>query len=144
MTIIIEALRWGVAAFSAWLLAFIIPITPFLIFTIVLVLSDLYTGTKAALHRKETLHSRGFRRSIEKIVLYFLGILLSKGLEDTFGLQFHLPYVVAGLIALTEFKSNIENISQVTGVDLWTNIVQKLPSLSDFMKKKNADDGKEE
>jgi hypothetical protein len=78
---ILEALRWFVTALLMWTMALIVPVAPFLIFTTCLVLCDLYTGTRAAIHRKEVLHSKGFRRSIEKIVLYFLAILLSAGME---------------------------------------------------------------
>jgi uncharacterized membrane protein len=128
----------------SWLVQFISPLAPFLIFTTFLVLTDLYTGVKAARKRNEVIHSKGLRRSVTKISLYFAAILLARGMEIVFlspkGFDFDLTYIVAGLIALTEFKSNLENISTVTGVPFWEKITEKIPSLEDFYSKKSKDD----
>jgi hypothetical protein len=103
------------------------------------------TGTVAAKHRGEVIHSRGLRRSIVKITLYFTAILLSEGFEKVFGLDIDISYMVAGLIAITEFKSNLENIGEVTGIDIWSKIAEKLPSLTDILPtKKSAEQPKEE
>jgi phage-related holin len=128
----------------SWLIQFITPLASFLIFTTCLVLVDLYTGVQAAKKRGEVIHSKGFRRSITKISLYFAAVLLARGMEIVFlspkGFDFDLTYIVAGLIALTEFKSNLENISTVTGVPFWEKITEKIPSLNDFYSKKKDDD----
>lgn len=105
--------------------SFVVPTSPFLIFTIVLVFCDLYTGTRAARKRNEVIHSRGLRRTIDKIVLYFIAILLTEGMKKVFNLdfgKFDITYLTAFAIALTEFKSNIENIQVVTGVNIWEKI----------------------
>jgi phage-related holin len=140
MTGILKILSWLCTAFASWFLAFVTPIAPFLTFVIVLVVMDLFTGTRAAVHRKETIHSRGLRRSVEKIALYFVAILLSKATEAVFVVDWSIPYIVTGLIASTELKSNFENISQVTGVDIWARLVAKLPSLGDLLPPKKEGD----
>jgi phage-related holin len=133
-------LKLLLTAFGSWLLAFVLPSAAFLIFTTVLVFADLLTGTMAAKHRGEIIHSRGLRRSIVKIVLYFTAILLSEGFETVFVLGIDISYMVAGLIAITEFKSNLENIGQVTGIDIWSKIAEKLPSLTDILPNKKDKD----
>lgn len=132
----ITYLKLVLAAFGSWLLAFVLPSASFLIFTTVLVFADLLSGTIAAKHRGEAIHSRGLRRSVVKISLYFLAILLSEGFEKVFILDIDISYMVAGLIAVTELKSNMENIGEVTGIDFWTIIAQKLPSVTDLLPKK--------
>lgn len=128
--------KMAIVAFAAWAMSFIMPVLPFLIFTIVLIFADLYTGTQAAKHRGEVIHSRGLRRSVVKINLYLTAILLSKAFDNVFSFGLDLTYVVSALIAVTELKSNFENIGEVTGIDFWERIADKLPSLNDIFKKK--------
>lgn len=106
--------------------AFLIPLIPFLGMVFVLVFVDFLTGIRAAKARKELITSGGMKRTIEKITLYFAAIMLSEGMSKVFFAGAPITYVVATYIALTEFKSNIENISTVTGIDLWKKIVSKI------------------
>jgi len=126
-----------------WLWAQIVPVAHFLGFTVVLVVLDLYTGVRAARHRKEPIRSHGFSRTTEKIALYFVAILLSHGMHQVFfapmGVKFDLVWLVAGLISLTEFKSNLENIGTVTGMDIWGSISQYIPKLTMPKIKKDKD-----
>jgi hypothetical protein len=116
------------AAILSWVLQFIMPIWPFLAFTVFACFADLFTGTQAARHRGEVIHSKGLRRSIKKISLYFAGILLAEGVMVVFfGGGKGLTWMTAGLIALTEVKSNFENISTVTGVDIWSQWADRIP-----------------
>lgn len=108
------------------IVAFLIPLIPFLGMVFVLVFVDLLTGIRAARKRKEDITSGGMKRTIEKITLYFAAIMLSEGMSQVFFAGAPITYVVATYIALTEFKSNIENISTVTGIDLWKKIVSKI------------------
>lgn len=116
-------------AFVGWLVAFLFPIAGFLAFTTFLVLADLITGTRAAVKRQEKLTSRGFRRTVEKLTLYFIAILAAHGMSIVFfdGHQFApLAYLTAFAIALTEFQSNVENIETVTGVHIWREVKERL------------------
>jgi phage-related holin len=119
--------------FALWVYAwaFIAPVSHFLLFTVALVLCDLYTGVLAAKKRGEALRSRGFYRSVQKITLYYVAILLSHGMKHVFfvGLDFDIVWMVAGIISLTEFKSNLENVATVTGTDIWTLIANYIPRL---------------
>jgi phage-related holin len=136
-----EFLKYLGVGLSAWAMGFIMPISSFLVFTVALVVMDFMTGVQAARHRGEKLRSRGFMRSVQKITLYFAAIMLARGMDTVFfspkGMFFDLTWLVAILIAITEFKSNLENISAVTGVGFWRVISERLPS---FLKiKKNGE-----
>lgn len=114
-----------VGSIGGWMLSKIMPIAPFLAFTIVLVFCDLITGLMAAKKRKETIHSKGLRRTVQKIVLYFIAIILSQGIKEVFMQSMPITYMVAFIIAIAEFKSNIENIEAVTDIKIWSFIQDK-------------------
>lgn len=119
----------GVA--GAWFASFFAPIGGYLALVVTLVMADLYTGIKAARKREEVINSKGLRKSIGKISLYFLAIILSRGMEVIFfegrWINDHIPltYLVAGFISAVEFQSNIENISAMTGINIWEKIKGK-------------------
>ena len=115
-----------------------LPIAKFLVITFALVLLDTYTGVRAAKARGESIRSNGLRRAIDKVVLYFIGILLSEGMIWAFGFplefevldkQMSLTYVVAAAICYIEYKSNIENIEDVTGAKIWDYVGERVKSL---------------
>ena len=121
---------------AGYVVSFQAPVQPFLILVVVLVGVDLYTGIKAAKHAgryKNSKASEGWRRTVNKIVLYFIAILLSEGFVQVFaeGVPYFPPltYIVAFYICSIEFKSNLENISEVTGVDLWLAVRDKIKDL---------------
>jgi phage-related holin len=113
-----------VYAFFAWVASFLTPLAPFLILVICLVFADLYTGLKAARFRKESISSRGLGRTVEKFTLYFIAILASEGLTVVLLPNVQFAYIAAFTISITEFKSIIENVEEVTGVKIWTIIKQ--------------------
>lgn len=111
---------------AAWLVSFVTPVWPFIMLSTMLVLVDLYTGTRAAKKRGETLTSRGYKRTVEKIVLYFAAIILSEATWYVFKLPLDITYIAAFTICLSEIKSIFENIHTITGVNIWQNIVEGL------------------
>jgi phage-related holin len=137
-------MQFNVLAFlksAAWsvgtmLLDLFIGVKPFVLFTIFITLIDMYTGTRAATFRGETLNSKGFRRTVTKLLLYMCAILMSRAFEVVFldgtDFSFNLVWIVSGIIALSEMKSNFENIGTVTGIDFWSVIANKMPSLKDW------------
>lgn len=92
----------------------------------ILVLADSYTGLRAARKRKERIHSRGLSRAVGKVSLYLLGIILSRMMELIFFPSIPLSSIVAGYIGVVEFKSNMENISEATGIDIWKALIDKI------------------
>lgn len=133
-------LKTALAATWIWVFNLLLPVGHFMMMTMLLVVADFITGITAARHRGEALRSKGFRRTVLKTVLYCLAILLSHGMDMVFfqpkNLSFDLVWIVAGLIGLAEFKSNLENIAVVTGVDIWARIADRIPGLPKIPKEK--------
>lgn len=116
---------------------FVLPISDFLIIMLALVICDWVTGIRAARKRGESIAAAKMGKTIEKMALYFIALLLSEGMRRTFLPEFPITYITALSISITEFKSNIENIESVTGVQIWDSIKGKLSeALSAIGKKK--------
>ena len=104
--------------------SFIIPIKSFLLFTVFVVFADTVTGIMAAKKRGEEITSKGLYRTTEKIVVYFVSILIFEGAKNTFSIPFPITYMVASMIAGTELFSIAENVKRITGVNLGTVIIR--------------------
>ena len=100
-----------------WVASFFLPIKGFLIFTIFVVFADMGTGIIAARKEQQKINSKGLYRTMEKIVVYFCGILIFEGARNTFSLP-NITYMAAFLIATVELYSISENIKRITGVNL--------------------------
>jgi hypothetical protein len=84
----------------------------------------------AAFKRGERINSRAMRSTIEKTIFYFIAILLSELVKIVFLVgvdSFALTFVVASYIAIREFWSCLENISDITGTDIIGGIMDKVP-----------------
>lgn len=108
---------------------FVLPISDFMIIVVALVTADWITGMRAAVKRGEPIVAAKMGKTIEKTALYFIALLLSEGMRRTFVPEFPITYVTALSISITEFKSNIENIETVTGVQIWAYLKDKFPAL---------------
>jgi uncharacterized membrane protein len=106
------------------LFSFFLPIKHFLIFTIFVVFADTVTGIMAAKKRNEPITSKGLYRTSQKVVVYFVGIMIFHGASVTFGLPSQIVYSVSFLISFTELYSISENIKSITGVNLATTILK--------------------
>jgi uncharacterized membrane protein len=104
--------------------SFFIPIKGFLLFTVFVVFADTITGILAARKRGEPITSKGLYRTSQKVVVYFVGIMIFEGARNTFSLPFNITYMVAFTIATTELYSISENIKSMTGVNIGTLILR--------------------
>ena len=109
--------KWW-AYLIAGAIAFFMPILSLLIATGILICADMVTGMFAAYHRKEKICSKKMGATVTKTILYFIAIILAHVMERLFWEGSKISTVVAGIFALIEFKSNLENISVVTGINL--------------------------
>jgi uncharacterized membrane protein len=107
-----------------WIASFFIPIKGFLIFTIFVVAADMATGIMAARKEQQKINSKGLYRTTEKIVVYFVSILIFEGAKKTFSIPVPITYMVAMMIAATELFSIAENVKRITGVELGTLILR--------------------
>ena len=128
-TIIINLLRQGyeLIAFSlccGFVASFFIPIKGFLLFTIFVVFADTISGVLASKKQAIEINSRGLYRTIEKIIVYFLSILIFEGAKQTFSIPLNISYMVASMIAVVELTSISENVKKITGVNLGTFILR--------------------
>jgi uncharacterized membrane protein len=106
------------------LFSFFFPIKHFLIFTIFVVFADTVTGIMAAKKRNEAITSKGLYRTSQKVVVYFVGIMIFHGASVTFGLPSQIVYSVSFLISFTELYSISENIKSITGVNIGTLLLK--------------------
>lgn len=104
----------------------IMPISHFLLATLILVVADLITGIQASIRQKKKIESAGLRRTIIKAVYYFMAILLAQLMQEVYFSKIPLVYITSAFIAITEFKSNLENISIITGTPLGKAIMNWL------------------
>jgi uncharacterized membrane protein len=106
------------------LFSFFLPIKHFLIFTIFVVFADTVTGIMAARKKGEAITSKGLYCTSQKVVVYFVGIMIFEGAKNTFSLPLNITYMVAFTIATTELYSISENIKSMTGVNIGTLILR--------------------
>ena len=113
---------------AASLMGFLVPVFNLLLATGVLVFADLLTGICAAKKRGEKIESKKLGKSITKCVFYYLAIILGHVMEVVFLNDLPIAKITAGIIATVEFKSNMENIGAITGIDFIKAIKNKLDS----------------
>ena len=106
LTTILTAIGW-----------FLLPIAWYLVFTVVLVVADLYTGWRASNMR---FISRGVRKTIDKLIAYFIAILIAHAFDLLYLADGGLivSFAVSSVIASTEMLSVYENIQRQTGTGL--------------------------
>jgi hypothetical protein len=82
----------------------------------------------AAKKRGELITSAGFRRSISKLLIYELALILAFLAEHYMIDLLPITKMVSGLVAVTELKSIYENLDSIGGGDLLKSIISKLGS----------------
>lgn len=104
-----------------------LPIKATIITVMVLTMADLIAGVLAARRRKEAITSSGFKRTVIKILAYEVVVALGYLTQQYMtGDLVPIVKILAGLIGMTELKSVIENLQDITGVPLMKLIVEKL------------------
>jgi phage-related holin len=117
-------------ALVAWIWGLILPLWPFLVLLVWLVVADMLTGVWAAKVRKEAITSNAMRRTIIKYSAYFICVLSASGMEKVFALyDLNITFICALLACLTEFKSILENAETITGVPFGNKLLQYLPDV---------------
>jgi len=113
-----------------YIVFFFAPITIAIIGLTVLIFADVITGCKAAQVRGEEIRSNRMARTVSKIIFYSVAIMLSRLMEVAFIDFMPVAKLTAGYIAIVEFKSNLENIAVITGVDIWKHLMTKIEGWS--------------
>jgi hypothetical protein len=126
-------------------MGFFLPMWSFLGYILALVIADMYTGyrgNKAEAIRDNTgkntrFNSEGVGNTWDKLIGYFIGIALCRGMELLFipEMQFNdsefmpLVYSAAGIVSVRELKSVFENIEKMTGTDLWSSMGSSIENI---------------
>lgn len=113
-------------------LAFLLPVKPFVMAVYALLIADMILGIWASRVYKESFTARKLGRSIGKFVTYSLAIILAQIMVNTFFdgavVLGSMTYVVALFICSIEFRSALENIALISGVELWATVSSFLSS----------------
>lgn len=112
------------------------PIHAIIISVGILILADMITGILAARKRGEPISSAAMRRTVSKMFIYQLTVI-SGFLLEKYLLSEIIPVakIVAGVIGMVEFKSMLENVNKITGIDILSELMKKLGSANDQSKK---------
>lgn len=108
------------------------PIHSMIIATGVLIIADMILGIWAAKKRGEKITSAGMRRTISKFFVYQI-VLITGFVIEIWLLQglFPISKLVAGVIAVVEGKSLLENANTIYGSPIFKDIIEKLGSTND-------------
>lgn len=112
---------------GAALLVLFAPIKATLVTVMVLTIVDLIAGILAAIKRKEKITSSGLKRTVVKILAYEIVVCLGYITEQYMtGDLVPVVKMLAGLIGITELKSVLENIEEITGIPVLQLLIDKL------------------
>jgi len=110
------------------LLAILAPAKAMLITALTLIMIDLITGVIAARKRGEPITSAGLGRSISKLLVYELALVIGFITQTYMLPEVPVASIISGYIGLTECTSCLENINEISGNNLLKSIVDKLSS----------------
>jgi hypothetical protein len=115
--------------------AVLAPIHTILLTVGITIFGDLVTGVWAANKRGEKISSAGLRRTISKIVVYNLAIVLGFIIEKyLLGDILPVSKIAAGLIGATEGLSIFENLNSISGNNVFKSLIDKLGSVNQLPK----------
>jgi phage-related holin len=116
--------------FGVYLMVIFTPIMSTFLWLGVFILFDLITGILKTKKAGEPLNSKKMSQTATKTLMYFMLIIASHIIDTQFFIGVFLPIKIAqlasGFLAVTEFKSITENISEVLGVPIWQYIKDKI------------------
>lgn len=109
------------------------PIKGALATVLILCLADLVFGVIAARKRGESITSAGIGRTVVKLCVFEVSILLAFLAEKYLALSTVIPAVniLSALVATTELLSVYENLNSISGQKLLASIISKLGSVND-------------
>jgi phage-related holin len=126
------------------IIPFITPVSGYILFMVMAIAADTITGILAAHKTNEKITSKGIWRSIEKIVIAGLAIMLCHGFQTLFLDDIPLTKGVSAIIAFAELKSNLENYKKITGVEVGSLILDRVKEIiMPVLKSKNKSQGTE-
>lgn len=97
-----------------------------------LILADLVLGLIAAYRAKQPITSAGLRRTIVKLFVYEMAIILGY-IAQTYLIHDLIPVasIISGFIGMTEVVSCMENLNAISGNNLLESLIKKLGSANE-------------
>lgn len=102
------------------------PVSPVLATALILVVVDLLTGVVAAKKKGEVINSRGLRRSVTKLFIYEIALMVAFLAGQYLLMELPVLKIVASMIGLTELRSVFENLSVISDEPVIKLLVGKL------------------
>lgn len=124
-----------------WLFIFTRPTHDSMLAVLALVVADLIAGIWAAKKRGEKITSYGLRRTASKVLAYEMVVLCSWIVEQQFVPGIPLMKAMAGFCAIAELKSVTERLGEITGLDFWNALKERIQPLVKPPTEKTKDDG---
>lgn len=109
-----------------WLAMYFSPTYSIMLSIAFFVLVDMYTGIRAAQKRGESVNSKKLRDTVSKFVDYGVGVIVACFIQKQFLPDVPAMQLVAGLINYIEIKSINENIYDITGVNMFQVVLDRL------------------
>lgn len=110
------------------LLAVFAPAKSMILSSLFLVLLDLVTGLMAARKQNIPITSSGLRRTISKIAVYEIAILIAFIAQQYLIKEIPVANIAASFVGLTELTSCLENIDIIGGGGLLKKLISNLGS----------------
>ena len=105
------------------------PAKAMILSSLALVLIDLITGVWAAKIKGEVITSSGLRRSLVKLFIYEVAVLLGFLTQQYLtGDVIPVASVIAGFVGLTELTSCLENLNIIAGGEVLQVLIEKIGS----------------
>lgn len=114
--------KLGILIMSFW--AILTPILPLMIVVSIFIGLDVATGIWKSLKNGKKIRSTILAHTISKGVLYNTAILSAFLMETYIFGGIPVVKLVGGFIATVEFKSILENIGEITGIDIWKHVAK--------------------
>lgn len=114
----------------AWLTIYFAPVYPLIAAIGFFVFADFLTGIQASRKRGEKITSRKMKSTVIKFGSYAIAIISSYLIEKLFLEGIPALKIISGLIAFIEVKSVNENLKDMTGTDIFGEILKRFPKLN--------------
>jgi len=126
---------------GAFIVLYISPIHGILSTVYLLLCFDLVSGISKSIKLHIPITAKKLRLSVVKFVYYSFAIIGAYQIDTTMigADSLLLTKIISGYITLTEFKSLIENVSILTGRDMWVEVKDKVIELFNLKVMKKED-----
>ena len=114
----------------AWLAIYFAPVYPLIAAIGFFVFADFLTGIQAARKRGEKITSTKMKNTVIKFAAYGIAVITSFLIEKYFLDGIPALKIIAGLVAFIEVKSINENMKDITGTDIFGEILKRFPKLN--------------